>query len=304
MRDGVSGVVLSRAGGRYNVLVADEVVEASLRGRVRQKNPGQVLVGDRVSVTRRADGPASIEAVEPRTSVLRRRTPGKRRGVRLVAANIDRVFVVGATIEPEWNSSMVDRFLAVVEASGIAATVVVNKTDLVADVRRLTAPYHAAGYRVFEVSAKSGSGMEALTEMVMRQVSLFTGSSGVGKSSLLNAIEPELSLRTAAVSRKSGTGRHTTVAAEMFPIGRGGFVVDTPGLRDITLWGLSPQEVGAAFPEISRLAGVCRFDDCRHLQEPDCAVSEAAAGGRLNSGRLESYRRLLRDALDAARPWA
>ncbi len=152
-------------------------------------------------------------------------------------------------------------------------------------------------------SALQGTGLDRLGRCLAGRVSLFTGPTGVGKSSLLNELVPGLSLRTAPVSRRSRGGRHTTVAAEMHPLSEDGFVVDTPGLRDIGLWGLEPLEVAAAFPELIRHASSCRFDNCRHLEEPGCAVADAVAAGTLSATRHASYRKLLAEAARAARPW-
>jgi ribosome biogenesis GTPase len=196
-----------------------------------------------------------------------------------------------------------DRFLAVAGASGLPARLVVNKCDL-ATSTELADPYRQAGYTVLETSAHNGVGLDRLRAVLDGAVSLLTGPTGVGKSTLLNAMQPGLELKTGAVSRRSRAGRHTTVSAEMLPLGESGFVVDTPGLRDIGLWGLEPAEVAASFPEIARWSAHCRFDNCRHLEEPDCAVAGAAARGEFSSSRLDSYRTLLVEAHRAARPWA
>jgi len=250
-----------------------------------------------------AEGEATIEEILPRRSELRRRTPGKRRGVRAVAANVQQVIVVGAARTPDWDPHMMDRFIAVAEANHLPVVVVINKCDLVEDAEPMAAPYRAAGYVVVHTSVRDGRGIQELRSHLERHISLLSGSTGVGKSSLLNALQPGLRLRTAPVSEKSGGGRHTTVAAEMHPFGESGFVVDTPGLRDIGLWGLEPLEVIEAFPEIAARAGQCRFDNCRHLEEPDCAVIAAVANGEVWASRLESYRQLYDESMQAARAW-
>lgn len=298
-----TGVVLSRAGGRYRVYCEGQVLTASLRGRVKQTGQEKVLVGDGVELAVHADGSVTIEGVLPRRSTLRRREPGRRAGTRPVVANVDQVVVVGAARQPAWDPETMDRFLAVAEASALPALLVVNKCDLEPQVDRLISPYHAAGYRSIATSVCTGLGLGELRDALRGKVSVFTGPTGVGKSSLLNALQPGLRLRTAPVSVKSGTGRHTTVSPEMHPFEPGGFVVDTPGLRDIGLWGLEPRDVVRAFPDIAARAGECRFDNCRHLGEPDCAVAAAAEEGQLARARLDSYRRLLREALEARRPW-
>jgi len=295
---------MSKTGGVYRVLLGDRVVDASLRGRSKQQHKKRILVGDKVLVSEHADHTRTVEEFVDRKSVLRRRTPGKARGVRDIAANIEQVVVVGSVREPNWNPHLIDRFLAVGEANRLAVILVANKVDLLQDVSELVGPYRNAGYSVIETSVPERLGVEELKGSLEGHTSLFTGPTGVGKSSLLNCLQPGLKLRTAEVSAKSGAGRHTTVAAEMHRFGTNGLVVDTPGLRDIGLWGLSPEEVAAAFPEIESLAEGCRFDECRHLEEPGCNVIEAVVSGRLASSRHESYSQLLDEAHKAARPWS
>lgn len=298
------GLVLSGVGGRYQVMCDGNVVTASLRGRVKAGSGSKVLVGDRVSVAFQGDGSATVEGVLPRRSVLQRRRPGKGAGVRAVAANVDQVVAVGAVRRPDWDAHLMDRFLVVAEANHLPALIVANKSDLDAGADALLEPYRRAGYKTLVVSAARGEGVAALRLELEQRVSLFSGPTGAGKSSLLNAIQPGLRLRTAEVSRRGGAGRHTTVSAEMHPLSGGGFVVDTPGLRDIGLWGVAPGDVADAFPEFRRFAGQCRFDNCRHAEEPACAVAAAVQRGEIAEQRLESYRRFLQEAFKAARPWS
>lgn len=297
-------MVVSRVGGRYQVFSDGETVGATLRGRLKQKFHKRILVGDDVTAHAHPDGSITIEQLHPRRTVLKRRTPGKSRGVRNVAANVDQVVVVGATQAPDWDPHLIDRFTAVAEANHLPIVVVINKCDLVAASDELGMPYVGAGYPVLCTSVPERRGLSEVRRRLAGHVSLFAGPTGAGKSSLLNAVQPGLRLRTSDVSAKSRAGRHTTVAAEMHPFRDGGFVVDTPGLRDIGLWGLEPREVAAAFPEFVPYLGHCRFDNCRHLEEPGCAVVEAAEHRKLSASRLDSYRLLLREAMQAARPWA
>jgi ribosome biogenesis GTPase len=302
--DRVEGVVLASVGGRYRVWSGDRVVDTVLRGRMKHRRAETVLVGDRVVVANVADAPATIESVLPRRSLLQRRNPGRVRGERAVAANVDQVVVVGAARMPQWDPYLIDRFIAVAEANHLPVSVVINKVDLASDAASLAVPYRDAEYRVLATSARTREGLTELGALLRAHVSLFSGPTGVGKSSLLNCLVPGLRLRTGDVSPRSHAGRHTTVAAEMHPCMDRGFVVDTPGLRDIGLWGLRPQDVADAFPDVRRFGAGCRFDNCRHCEEPQCAVREAAESGLLASSRYQSYRKMLHEAEAAARPWA
>lgn len=288
-----SGTVLGRVGGRYRIVSVGETLTASLRGRLKSPDEARVLVGDQVTIDVASDGSAAITGVLPRRSLLQRRMPGKSGAARPIAANVDQVVVVGATARPDWHANLIDRFLAVAEANELPVLLVINKCDLKAPAQEQMAPYRAAEYQVVVTSAVTGEGCDALASKLGDQVSLFTGPTGVGKSSLLNRIQPGLGLRTGEVSQRRGTGRHTTVSAEMLPLVGGGYVVDTPGLRDIGLWALTPESVTRVFPDIARLARGCRFDDCRHLEEPECAVVAAVDRAVLAPSRLESYRQLL-----------
>jgi len=305
---GREGVVLSRTGGRYLVYCEGEVVEASLRGRMKQRDELSVLVGDRVALAGSGEvdkaGDLTIEQILPRHSVLQRRSPGRGRGVRTVAANVDQVVIVGAARDPVWDPYLIDRFTAIAEANQLPSVLVINKVDLDPDAARHGTPYEAAGYPVILTSVLTQVGIDGLWTRLHDTMSLFMGPTGVGKSSLLNALVPGLTLRTAAVSSKSRAGRHTTVSAEMHALGGSGFVVDTPGLRDVGLWGLEPQEVAAAFPEFRDCVGRCRFDNCRHVSEPSCVVRDAVDLGELSRSRYDSYCRLLAEVDDASRPWA
>jgi len=297
------GVVLSRTGGRYRVWVEGEPVEAVLPGRMKHRRLKTVLVGDRVRLSHDDESTTTIEEVLPRRSLLQRRSPGRLRGERPVAANLDQVVVVGAARMPDWDPGLIDRFIAVAEANQLPIRVVVNKSDLDSTAAACGDPYRVAGYEVLVTSVVTGVGLAELRGVLGGRISLFTGPTGVGKSSLLNALMPGLRLRTATVSQRSHGGRHTTVAAEMHPFGPDGFVVDTPGLRDIGLWGLRPHDVAAAFPDVGRAAQGCRFDDCRHGEEPGCAVREAVEAGTLHVSRYDSFRTMLGEAAAAARPW-
>ncbi len=297
--NGVRGVVRKAVGGVYEVrLPAGEVVEARLRGRLKlERRTGDgVAVGDRVELRPHADGSWTIEAVEPRDSELARRSPGAGRRAKVIVANVDQVVIVLAAARPEPHLRMLDRFLVLCEANYLPAIVVVNKTDLVPgdEVRARFAPYEAAGYRVLPVSVRDGVGIQGVKQLLCGRTSVLTGPSGVGKSSLLNAIQPGLSLRTAAVSEAVQKGRHTTVSTELVPLECGGYVADTPGLREVGLWAVPLDELDTFFPELEPYLGLCRFtSSCTHTHEPDCAVRAAVAAGEIDPERYESYRLLL-----------
>lgn len=293
------GTVLHAGGGRYEVRCDDGgVVEASLRGRLKleQRTGERVVVGDRVRLAGRDTGDTTIEEVAERHSQLARRAPGQgTRRAKVIVANVDRLVVVFAAAQPEPRTRMLDRFLVLAESNGLPAVVVVNKVDLTGEaaVRERFAPYEAAGYPVLLTSVPERRGLEALQQYLCAGTSVLAGPSGVGKSSLLNAIQPGLGLRTAEVSRAVFKGRHTTVSARLVPLACGGFVADTPGLRELGLWGIEPRELDRYFPEFRHYLGECRFaGSCTHTHEPGCAVRDAVEAGEISRERYDSYRQL------------
>jgi ribosome biogenesis GTPase / thiamine phosphate phosphatase len=285
----------------YAVVLDDgRAVDASLRGRLKQSgNP--VVIGDRVSVTRQ-DTAWTIESVEERASALVRRGRGGR-APKVLAANLDRVFAVVALAGPPATTETVDRLLVMIEASGIHPVLVLNKVDLegaAAAAERLVPLYEGVGYRTLVVSARTGEGLEPPRAMLCEGTSALVGPSGVGKSSLLNALDPDLELRTGALSGKTGTGRHTTVSSRLIRLACGGAVADTPGFGEVALWGVAPDEVASCFPELAALSAECRFRSCTHVHEPDCEVRAALAEGRIHESRYRSYRKLRDEAAEAA----
>lgn len=296
------GVVHETGGGSYTVaLEGGDRVDASLRGRLKQqaRTGGRVVIGDRVRVERSDDTWRIEEVDERRTELVRR---GRGRAAKILAANLDRVFVIVALREPKASTQLIDRLLVLVEASGIHPTLVLNKVDLeeaAATAEGLVELYGSVGYTVLVTSADEGIGLERLHAEMCEGSSAFIGPSGVGKSSLLNAIDPALELRTGELSRKTGTGRHTTVGSRMIRLGCGGLVADTPGFGDVGLWSVEPDDVGAGFPEIAELEGHCRFRGCAHVSEPDCAVLEAIEDSRIARSRYDSYRVLREEAAEA-----
>ena len=296
------GIVLRARSGFYTVRLDDgTLLECRLRGRVKQErgNSDLVVIGDRVAVAPLADGDSMIESVEPRRTRFSRRQPGPRGSWKedMIVANLDQVLIVFACADPMPHLRMVDRFLVVAEHNQVEAVVVANKVDLVglAEARSLFAGYEAIGYAVHFVSAREGIGVEELADRLVGRVSVVTGPSGVGKSTLLNAIQPGLRIETGEVSATAHKGRHTTTSAELHPLTApgGGYVADTPGLRELGLWQVPPEELAWCFPEMRDYLGRCAFNDCRHISEPRCAVLAAVAAGGISTARYDSYRRLL-----------
>jgi ribosome biogenesis GTPase len=296
-----SGTVLRARSGFYTVLADDgATIESQLRGRIKKERQTSELavIGDRVTLAALPDGSGVIEEVAPRRSKLSRRQPGPRGSWRedLLVANVDQVLVVFACADPMPHLRMVDRFLVVAEHNEVDAVVVANKVDLVGlDSARATfGVYERVGYPVEYVSAKEGMGIESLADRLASCTSVVIGPSGVGKSTLLNAIQPGLRIETAEVSAALHKGRHTTTSAELHRLaGSSGYVADTPGLRELGLWQIPPDELAWCFPEFRDALGSCRFNDCRHLDEPGCAVRAAVAEGAASEARYDSYRRLL-----------
>lgn len=292
------GIVLAREGSQFRVRTEQGEIAATIRGRVK-RNDDRALPGDHVRLEQSATGWA-IASVEPRRNVLARREPGRRKE-RPLAANLEQVFVMTASRDPDPVSQLIDRLLVLAEVDDIPAAVIVNKIDkdpgmaLIDRMRRV-------GYEVFPVCVKGGTGLAPLFERMHARVSLVTGPSGAGKSSLLNALQPGLGLRTAEISEKIGRGRNTTVTARMIPLDGGGYLVDTPGLSEIGFWGLEPRELVRSFPDLVKFVDECRFPDCRHKSEPGCAV-RAAVGSGIAEDRYDSYRRFLEEIESLPKDW-
>ena len=295
------GTVLERDGAVYRVVTAAGEVRAVLRGKAK-RDLDKVVVGDRVRLdSDDGGGLYGIVGLEPRATLLERRVPGGR-GTRPIAANIDRVLVVAATRDPAPIPQLIDRLLVVAEVNGIDAAVVVNKIDL-EPATTLLERCRRSGYRAFPTSIRTGEGLEELRAAMAGRVSVVTGPSGVGKSSLLNAVQPGLQLRTGAISEKVRRGKNTTVGAVMLLLEGGGYLVDTPGFSEVGLWGVDPRELGDCFPEFRPWLGDCRYADCRHLTEPGCRVREALERGEIEGSRYESYRVLLEELDSAPEDW-
>lgn len=298
MADAELGRVLRISGGAYHVETAGGGLTCVLAGRLKRGDGPRASVGDRVRCERTDEGEGRIVAILPRESKLARRSVTGR-AEQVIVANLDQVVPVFAVARPAPDRIMLDRLLVIAELNGLDAFVVVNKADLGA-VDGFDG-YRDAGYEVVATSAREGSGLEELADRLHGRISALAGPSGAGKSSLLNALVPGLERRVGEVSGERG--RHTTVNATLVPLPDGGYVADTPGLQVLQLWAMDPDELAAGFPEFRALLGGCRFNDCRHLEEPGCAIRRALEDGRVAGHRYESYRTLLEEAEEERRQW-
>jgi ribosome biogenesis GTPase len=247
-----------------------------------------VIAGDVVWFRPEGGEQGIIERVEPRHGVLSRTSRSRQH---VLVANVDQVIVVTSAAEPRLKPNLIDRFLVSAEKARIRPVICINKIDLVhaADLMPLVGVYSQLGYDVLFVSAATGFGIERLRSRLAGEESVVTGQSGVGKSSLLNAVEPGLKLRVESVSEDTQKGRHTTSTAELLPLSVGGFVVDTPGIRQFQLWDVIPEEVAGYFRDLRPYVSKCRFPNCTHTHEDHCAVKDAVADGWIDTRRYESY---------------
>lgn len=283
--------------------VGDERYRCDLRGKLSRKQNQRLAVGDRVKLSK-VDDPESdagtqlhgvIEEILPRRTVLERARSYKRD--QIVCANVDQVFLIVSVLEPEYKRNFIDRLLVAIEHDGLTPVLVFNKLDLAdekyrdvcADDARI---YRKLGYGVIGTSVETGEGIDDLRAAMKDKISALTGSSGVGKSSLLNALVPGLALRTGEVSESSGRGKHTTTWAELIRLPQGGYVADTPGIRAFEVIGLEARELPFLYRDIAQHLAGCRFRDCSHRDEPGCAVIPAMHAGLIDEERYDSYRKL------------
>ncbi len=326
----MKGRVHGSEGGVYRVhLESGGIVDATLRGRLKReaRTGDKVVIGDLVEVLLDGEGVGTVEAVLPRKTEVVRRGPGGRRP-KVVAANVHRLVVVAAAAHPRPNPALLDRLLVVGEANALTTVLVMNKVDLLDEapgeapvpdqdggggvaeeeeggeapgVAELSPLYRGLGYTVLETSATSGVGLRALKDLLCTGISAMVGPSGVGKSTLLNTLQPGLSLKVGELSRKVSRGRHTTVSGRLIALNCGGLVADTPGFSDVGVWGVDPGALSRCFPEFRSLEDACRFRECTHLHEPGCRVREEVEKGGVVPGRFASYRALYAEAEAAAR---
>jgi ribosome biogenesis GTPase len=299
--DILEGTVIAVHGSLIRVQAGDRLLVVSARRRLRWEGgtpeSARLVVGDRVAVEMHGAEDGVVQTVHARSSALTRKAPHGNRP-QVLAANVDQALVVFATVAPEPKPRTLDRFLIGCEAASIQPVIVINKVDRGTEsVDGWIDFYAALGYPVLMVSARSGWGMGQIKRLLPERTTLFCGPSGVGKSSLLNAVYPGFRLTVGTVSEATGKGRHTTTRAELLPLPFGGFVVDTPGLKEFGVWNLERIEIEVAMPEIHRAAAGCRFPNCTHDHEPDCAVQAAVEAGEILPSRYQSYLTLLEEVV-------
>lgn len=310
MPDLLDGMIIKAQSGFFTVHTGDGDFVCRVRGRLKQErlDTDLVALGDRVRISLGKDGSGMIEEIAERKRALARLAPsGGGRGSRrwnksgylsereqVLVANPDQVVFVLACAEPHPRLRMLDRLLVGSEFQNIPAVICANKIDLLGhtEAQALFEIYEEIGYPVIYTSAKSGDGVDVLRDTLQGKLSALMGPSGVGKTSLLNAVQPDLGLRVREVSQATTKGRHTTVVPQLVPLDAGGWVADTPGIRALAFFDLDPEELDAYFPDIAPLVTSCRFSDCTHDVEPDCAVIQAVEAGQVSEHRYESYVRL------------
>lgn len=286
------------------------MLRCQLRGRVkraqrsakgRQIYADPVAVGDEVVVTPRDNEEGVIEEILPRRTKFSRRYPGKRDAIeQIVVANADQVVIVLSTRLPNFNLRFLDRFLILAEVGEMDAVVCLNKIDLIdsaerQELRSILSAYEQLGYPVIFTSINHSESIQAFRDALRDRFSVVVGASGVGKSSLLNAVQPGLGLRVGEVGLKTGKGRHTTTLVELFSLEFGGEVADTPGIREVGLWGVDTENLDLYFPEMEPYLGECKYTDCIHVSEPRCAITDAVNTGKISNVRYQSYISLKND---------
>lgn len=293
------GVVIKSTGSWYIVKTDDEdPVSCKIKGKFRLdelKSTNPVAVGDSVVYSvDKSTGTGVIEEIKPRRNYIVRRASNLSRQTQILASNIDQAIIVATINYPVTTPVFIDRLLASTEAYGIPATIIFNKTDRYDhfhkdQLKEIIEVYKKIGYDVLTTSAKHDEDLKPVKDLLKDRVSLLAGHSGVGKSTLVNRVEPTLNLKTGHISERHHTGRHTTTFAEMHPLSFGGYIIDTPGIRGFGLFNIEKEELAHYFREIFKAASDCRYYNCTHLHEPGCAVKEYVENGEIASSRYNSY---------------
>jgi ribosome small subunit-dependent GTPase A len=300
----MKGLVIKNTGSWYVVHTEEGDINCKVKGNFRIKgirttNP--VTVGDRVDITVNPDGNAFITAIEPRDNYIIRKAINLSKESHIIAANIDQAFLVVTLAHPVTSTTFIDRFLATAEAYRVKTILLINKTDLLTEeedkeyLEAVTYLYRSIGYEVMHVSGLTGEGIDKLRERISDKISLFSGNSGVGKSTIINDLLPGLGLRTAAISDIHDTGMHTTTFSGMFPVPGGGWIIDTPGIKGFGTIDFERGEIAHFFPDIFEISHDCRYNNCTHTHEPGCAVLKALDEHRIAQSRYNSYLSILDD---------
>jgi ribosome biogenesis GTPase / thiamine phosphate phosphatase len=295
----VEGLVIKSTGSWYQVETGTgKVVDGRIKGKFRTrdiKTTNPVAVGDRVTIEPEPDQDTGvIKALADRKNYIIRKSVNLSKQAQIIAANLDQAFLVVTLASPRTSTGFIDRFLVTAEAYDIPAGLVFNKIDLYSEegmeiLAAYEEIYKKAGYPCYEVSAMEGTNVTQLEELLQDKITLISGHSGVGKSTLINKLLPGIALRTGEISEWSDKGQHTTTFAEMHKLPKGGYLIDTPGIRELGIIDISQQELGHFFPEIRERMHSCRFNNCRHINEPGCAVLEAVENGGMEASRYDSY---------------
>ena len=300
----MKGLVIKNTGSWYTVKTDDgNIVESKIKGNFRLKgirSTNPVAVGDRVEIIRNQEGTAFINAIEDRRNYIIRKSQNLSKQSHILAANVDQAFLVVTVNYPQTSTTFIDRFLASAEAYSVPVTLVFNKTDLLSDEERhfqdmMMTLYDTVGYRCIAISAANGDGVDELLPLLHDRITLLSGNSGVGKSTLINRILPGVNLRTAEISDSHNTGMHTTTFSEMLQLPNVGYLIDTPGIKGFGTFNMEPEEISSYFKEIFRFSKDCRFNNCTHTHEPGCAVLKAVENHYIAASRYQSYLSMLND---------
>ena len=300
----MQGLVIKNTGSWYTVkTVEGSVVECKIKGNFRLKgirSTNPVAVGDHVEIELNSQNTAFITAIGDRKNYIIRKSQNLSKQSHIIAANVDQAFLVVTVERPQTSTTFIDRFLATAEAYSVPVVLVFNKTDLLDDSlmryqRMMIDLYETVGYKCVAVSAETGEGMDELMEMLRDRITLLSGHSGVGKSTMINRLLPGVNLRTAEISDAHNTGMHTTTFSEMLPLPGGGYIIDTPGIKGFGTFDMEPEELTSYFKEIFRFSKDCRFSNCTHTHEPGCAVLKAVEDHYIAASRYQSYLSLLED---------
>lgn len=300
----MKGLVIRNTGSWYLVKTADDrEIECKIKGNFRLKgirSTNPIAIGDRVEIEINQEGTAFIFNIEERQNYIIRKSSNLSKESHIIATNLDQAFLIATISHPKTSTTFIDRFLATAEAYRIPARLIINKIDLYTTEEReyadaLCRLYRSIGYDCYPISAQTGENIETIRELLSGKITLLSGNSGVGKSTLINALIPGLILKTGAISTSHHKGMHTTTFSEMFPLPQGGYLIDTPGIKGFGTIDFETDEVAHFFPEIFRESQNCKFNNCSHRHEPDCAVLQAIADHRISESRYASYLSIIDD---------